>query len=218
MGERILIRREPTNQYDSNAIRVDNVRSQQIGHIPRQMAAKLAKYIDNKWLSLDGILIGEKGAFDCPIRIVRYGPVDPRDQEAVKDMMVKDNLPIQSLREREAQDMARRKDQLKKAAASASATRGMKRQQPNSDNPEFAPSQNEGQGGDAPDVEDFMQASIQFNPREMGQLVEKFLDRRRSAGCYANGRSAFQNLHRYATVPVSRTCMASRSRKPCSTC
>lgn len=32
-------------QYDSNAIRVENVQRNQIGHIPRQMAAKLSSYM-----------------------------------------------------------------------------------------------------------------------------------------------------------------------------
>jgi SWI/SNF-related matrix-associated actin-dependent regulator of chromatin subfamily A3 len=48
-GEHILVRREPGNPYDSNAIRIDNVSAAQIGHIPRRMAEKLAKYIDNRW-------------------------------------------------------------------------------------------------------------------------------------------------------------------------
>jgi SWI/SNF-related matrix-associated actin-dependent regulator of chromatin subfamily A3 len=43
--ERVIINREANNQYDRNAIRVDNVMGAQIGHIPRQMAAKLAAYI-----------------------------------------------------------------------------------------------------------------------------------------------------------------------------
>ena len=45
VGEYVLVRREPRNQYDSNALRVENVRRDQIGHIPRVMAAKLAKYM-----------------------------------------------------------------------------------------------------------------------------------------------------------------------------
>lgn len=32
-------------QYDPNAIRVDNVFGQQVGHIPRTVAAKLAPYL-----------------------------------------------------------------------------------------------------------------------------------------------------------------------------
>lgn len=36
MGEYVVVRREPANQYDSNAIRIDNVMGQQIGHAPKQ--------------------------------------------------------------------------------------------------------------------------------------------------------------------------------------
>jgi len=45
VGEHVIVRREPTNPYDSNALRVENVQRDQIGHIPRTMAAKLAKYM-----------------------------------------------------------------------------------------------------------------------------------------------------------------------------
>ena len=44
-GEHVIVRREPSNPYDSNALRVENVQRAQIGHIPRTMASKLAKYI-----------------------------------------------------------------------------------------------------------------------------------------------------------------------------
>jgi SWI/SNF-related matrix-associated actin-dependent regulator of chromatin subfamily A3 len=57
-GEHILIRREPGNPYDSNAIRVDNVAGHQIGHIPRRVAEKLSKYIDNRWLRVECQLAG----------------------------------------------------------------------------------------------------------------------------------------------------------------
>lgn len=43
--ERVIINRDANNQYDSNAIKVNNVMGAQIGHIPRQMAAKLASYM-----------------------------------------------------------------------------------------------------------------------------------------------------------------------------
>lgn len=45
VGEYVLVRREPSNPYDSNALRVENVQRDQIGHIPRATAAKLAKYM-----------------------------------------------------------------------------------------------------------------------------------------------------------------------------
>lgn len=44
-GERVIPRREPGNPYDRNAIKVLNVMGTQIGHLPREMAAKLAKYM-----------------------------------------------------------------------------------------------------------------------------------------------------------------------------
>ena len=45
VGEYVVVRREPSNPYDSNALRVENVQRDQIGHIPRAMASKLAKYM-----------------------------------------------------------------------------------------------------------------------------------------------------------------------------
>ncbi|CAG7961707.1 unnamed protein product [Penicillium salamii] len=44
-GESVLVRREANNQYDRNAIKIENVMGAQIGHLPRQMAAKLAPYM-----------------------------------------------------------------------------------------------------------------------------------------------------------------------------
>lgn len=44
-GEQVMIRREPGNPYDSNAIRINNVQEVQIGHLPRTLAAKLAPFM-----------------------------------------------------------------------------------------------------------------------------------------------------------------------------
>lgn len=44
-GEQVMVKREPGNPYDSNAIRINNVHGTQIGHIPRNLAAKLAPYM-----------------------------------------------------------------------------------------------------------------------------------------------------------------------------
>ena len=44
-GELVIVRREPSNPYDVNAIRVDNVMGHQIGHVPRGMASKLAPFM-----------------------------------------------------------------------------------------------------------------------------------------------------------------------------
>lgn len=66
-GEYILMRREPGNPYDSNAIRIDNVQGQQIGHIPKRIAQKLAVYMDRGWMCFEGRLAGTIGQYDCPL-------------------------------------------------------------------------------------------------------------------------------------------------------
>lgn len=45
IGERVLLIREPNNPYDRNAIQVKNVMGNQVGHIGRNIAAKLAAYM-----------------------------------------------------------------------------------------------------------------------------------------------------------------------------
>jgi SWI/SNF-related matrix-associated actin-dependent regulator of chromatin subfamily A3 len=44
-GEVVICQREPSNRYDSNAIKVVNVLGHQIGHLPRTVAGKLAPYM-----------------------------------------------------------------------------------------------------------------------------------------------------------------------------
>jgi len=45
MNEKVMVKREPGNPYDSNAIRINNVHGTQIGHIPKTIASKLAPYM-----------------------------------------------------------------------------------------------------------------------------------------------------------------------------
>ncbi|RYC65063.1 hypothetical protein CHU98_g1159 [Xylaria longipes] len=72
-GESILCIREPSNAYDRNAVRVDNIMGSQIGHLPRILAQKLAPYLDSGEILLDGVLNGDKGPYECPIRLYFYG-------------------------------------------------------------------------------------------------------------------------------------------------
>ena len=81
-GEQVLLKREPGNPYDSNAIRVDNVQNTQIRHIPRRIAEKLAQFIDNSFLHCEGELAGTIGAFDCPLVVRLHGP-GPASEEGV---------------------------------------------------------------------------------------------------------------------------------------
>ncbi|KAL2018517.1 hypothetical protein VTK56DRAFT_802 [Thermocarpiscus australiensis] len=91
-GEVVICRREPSNPYDSNAIRVDNVLGNQIGHIPRTVAAKLAPYIDHGDIAIEAILTGEKGFYDWPVRIYIYGTSDPLGRANLEERLKNDRL------------------------------------------------------------------------------------------------------------------------------
>ncbi|KAK9929276.1 hypothetical protein M0R45_026380 [Rubus argutus] len=54
--EMVGLVREPLNPYDSNAIRVLNTRTIQVGHIERSAAAALAPLIDSNLISIEGIV------------------------------------------------------------------------------------------------------------------------------------------------------------------
>jgi hypothetical protein len=46
IGENILLKREPTNPYDTKAIRVECQNGQQIGYLNRHLAATFAPFFD----------------------------------------------------------------------------------------------------------------------------------------------------------------------------
>ena len=71
--------REPKNQYDRNAIRVDNFSNEQVGHVGRAWAAALAPLMDEKRrecrMRLEATVSHESGSkFRKPARIEFYGP------------------------------------------------------------------------------------------------------------------------------------------------
>jgi hypothetical protein len=90
--ELVICRREPTNQYDNNAIRVNNVMGSQIGHLPRTVVSKLAPYIDSEEITIEGVLMGEKGSFDCPIRLYLYGTSDRAARLVLEEKLKNDKL------------------------------------------------------------------------------------------------------------------------------
>lgn len=73
IGEYVKVKREPRNPYDRNAMRIDNVMNDQIGHMGRNVAAKLASLMDSQQLLIEGAITGAKGAFDVPIALKMFG-------------------------------------------------------------------------------------------------------------------------------------------------
>ena len=151
-GEFVVVRREPSNPYDTNALRVENVQRTQIGHIPKAMAAKLAKYMDAGKVLVEGSLTGDKAFYDCPIALKLFGAQDPTERAELVDQMRVDRLPLDGIIQRAREDKKRKAVEKKRLKSIKKAN------------------------GSAP-VQDFQEIvadSQKFNPREMGELVEKF--------------------------------------------
>ncbi|KIX09936.1 uncharacterized protein Z518_01017 [Rhinocladiella mackenziei CBS 650.93] len=94
VGEYVRVRREPGNPYDSNAIRIDNVVRDQIGHIGRNVAAKLAPLMDSGSLLVEGALTGSKSYYECPIGLKLFGTSDLVAGAALCSQMQEMNLPV----------------------------------------------------------------------------------------------------------------------------
>ena len=163
-GERVMLRREPGNQYDRNAIRIDNIQRQQIGHLPRQMAKKLASYVDNGDLFLEGTLRGCPGEFDVPLDIDLYGPEEEERRHGISQRMERDKLDLRVLKQRARKDEQQRKAELKQAVKAA---------KPDKNSSQWTRGAN-GEGEVEPTTDDLIGDSQVFNPREMGQAAERF--------------------------------------------
>ncbi|KAJ9257883.1 hypothetical protein DTO207G8_1660 [Paecilomyces variotii] len=178
VGEHVILKREPGNPYDRNAIRVDNVMGHQIGHIPRNTAAKLAKYMDSRDLLIEGILSGPKGDFDCPVLLKLYGPYDPQRRAELTARMELDRLPLGQIKKREREELRlqkqREKERKEAEKRSRSLAKGKGVQWDSQGQPMFANLSTPDGEVQAESLEDLIGQSSTFNPREMGQVVEKF--------------------------------------------
>ncbi|MCZ7543297.1 MAG: HIRAN domain-containing protein [Anaerolineae bacterium] len=70
----MLLRREPTNQYDGNAIRVERFSGDQVGYIPKDMARQLAATLDalgrNVYAEVTAIVGGKCPGSSLGVRIL----------------------------------------------------------------------------------------------------------------------------------------------------
>ncbi|KAF2854582.1 hypothetical protein T440DRAFT_441724 [Plenodomus tracheiphilus IPT5] len=182
-GEMVICRREPHNAYDANAIQVLNVQSQQIGHLSRALAAKLAKYMDDQSLLVEAILTGPKGPFDCPIELKLYGTNEPTQRERLVSLLRAEKLPVGHVADRQRKEAkaAKEREKLAKEAAKqarrrggvvVSADAGGSRENGMAD---YMMGTSQGDGlGPGPSLEDIIGGSVRFNPRNLDQMVEEF--------------------------------------------
>ncbi|KIJ49379.1 hypothetical protein M422DRAFT_65895 [Sphaerobolus stellatus SS14] len=75
-GEEVTLVREPHNRFDSNAIQVLNISGEQVGHLPRNIAAKLSPLMDRDLITVEGVIhqgnIG-KAEYSMAINLKIYG-------------------------------------------------------------------------------------------------------------------------------------------------
>lgn len=184
------MRRESGNSYDSKAIRIDNVAATQIGHIPRRIAAKLAKFTDDGRLHTEGQLAGYIGQIDCPLTINMYGP-DPHSEEGTRlvSEMKAEKLPLNALeaaeqaekqREKERKEAEKRKQQEEKKklaeackAAAAQGT-GSGARVPHEASQNGWTNQSQPDLGAEPVMQDILEASQRFNPRKIGRATNEY--------------------------------------------
>lgn len=167
-GEHVETLREPGNPYDRNAIRVDNVVGEQIGHIPKTMAKKLASYIDNGSLAIEAVLAGSIGEFDCPIIINVFGPpLSNPASSRIREKMKADRLPLQHINQLEREEKKRLTEERKNAAKTA--------KQIPSGQPEWMGSQGFGDSAyPSQTMEEILSTAEHFNARDVGKAAERF--------------------------------------------
>jgi SWI/SNF-related matrix-associated actin-dependent regulator of chromatin subfamily A3 len=181
-GEMVVVRREPHNAYDSNAIQVLNVQGTQIGHIPKTVAAKLAKYMDNRSLLIEAQITGPKGAFDCPIELKFYGTNEPVERENLVTQMRADKLPVGHAADRKRKEAAAAKERekiAKEAAKRAKKKGGAVVEVGGGETHEngmadFMAGSSQAGSGSALSLEDIVGGSERYNPRNIEQVVEEF--------------------------------------------
>uniref|UniRef100_A0A8D0EXG2 Helicase like transcription factor n=1 Tax=Strix occidentalis caurina TaxID=311401 RepID=A0A8D0EXG2_STROC len=92
-NEMVALQREPSNPYDKNAVRVNNVNGDQVGHIKKELAAALAGIMDSKLAVVEGVVpYGAKNVFTMPVQMSFWGREENR--EAVLDQLKKHGFKL----------------------------------------------------------------------------------------------------------------------------
>ncbi|PNS19972.1 hypothetical protein CAC42_7939 [Sphaceloma murrayae] len=166
-GENIILRREPENAYDPNAIQVLNVNREQIGHVPRQIAAKLTPYLDRGEIFVEGKLAGYRSQFDIPLNVALYGTSERGAQQALRARLQKDRLNLDGLKRRDAAEAQRRTEELRNVAQGQNL--------PNNDSTQWTNGAVVNGNGKAQEsLEDLVVTATTFNPRDAGQVAERY--------------------------------------------
>ena len=157
------------------------------------MASKLAKYMvrllalpsyerlmlvqDSGALLVEGSLSGRLGSYDCPIALKLFGTSDPVERANLRSQMKADRLPSTVIDQKEKDAKKRKAEELKKIAAAKKGKGGKSgsgKQWEHSSQNDYAGTLSQGDGNSHQSIEDLIDGSERFNPREVGNVVEKF--------------------------------------------
>ena len=127
---------------------------------------------------VEGSLSGRVGSYDCPIALKLFGTSEPVERANLRNQMKADRLPSTVIDQKEKEAKKRKAEELKKIAA-AKKGRGGKaggggQQWGHSSQTEYAGTLTQGDGHSIQSIEDLIDGSERFNPREVGNVVEKF--------------------------------------------
>ncbi|XP_040283968.1 helicase-like transcription factor [Bufo bufo] len=85
-NEMVALQREPSNPYDRNAVKVNNVNGEQVGHIRKELAAALTPIMDQKLVRIEGVVpYGAQNVFTMPVNLSFWGK--DSDKKGVLDHM-----------------------------------------------------------------------------------------------------------------------------------
>jgi SWI/SNF-related matrix-associated actin-dependent regulator of chromatin subfamily A3 len=157
------------------------VQGNQIGHLPRTIASKLAKYMDNRSLLVEGQITGAKSEFDCPIELKFYGTNEPVERENLINQMRADKLPVGHATDRKRKEAAAAKEREKLAKQAAKLAKkkggavvGIGGQSYENGMADFMAGSSSSGFGPGPTLEDIVGGSERYNPRNLEQVVEEF--------------------------------------------
>lgn len=127
---------------------------------------------------MEGVLAGLKGSYDYPIDLRLFGTRDPLERANLRNRMKVDRLPVNILDQREQDAKKMKQAELRKQQASMRGkgpAYGNGRQLGSgSDETEFVGSHPEVINAPTRTLEEIAYESQRFNPREVGEVVEKF--------------------------------------------
>lgn len=126
----------------------------------------------------EGSLSGRVGSYDCPIVLKLFGTSEPVERANLRNQMKADRLPSAVIDEKEKEAKKRKAEELKKIAAAKKGKGGKGggdgQQWGHSSQNDYAGTLSQGNGNSSQSIEDIIDGSERFNPREVGSLVEKF--------------------------------------------